>query len=218
MEGPNSNLEKEKIKIADIEPITESRNTEIKNREDLVGLVEGPLLSACQELYDKNIRTTSTSANKNNIQSGFVGLDIEFDTLSDRNREIGKTLGEVSFFDGMNILHIDIPITASSTFGEVQAKAEEIARKFERQPYSVITYTLQDLRKFYSIDPDDESFGPESFSDYYWSPEHQLFFLSEEQFKKATEFTQKEGEIGEKAREKFNKHMGLLDDAESWTQ
>lgn len=194
MENLNPNIENKNIKITDIEPITESRNTEIKNREDLAGLIEGPLLSACQELYDKNIRTTSTTANKNNVETGFVGLDIEFDTLSDRNKEIGQTLGEVNFFDGMNILHIEIPITAESTFGEIEAASLEIAHKFEKQQYSVVTYTLEDLRSFHGIEPNDESFGPESFSDqYYWSPEHKLFFLSEEQFKKATESSEGKG-------------------------
>ncbi len=174
-------------KISDIEPIGESRNIEIKNREDLKGLIEAPLLSACQELYDKNIRTLSSSANKQDIHYGSGHIVIDFDTLSDANKEIAATTGEVTFADNMNCLDIKIPLTTESTFDSVQAFTEKIAHKFEKQDYSVATYTIQDLRKIHGIDENDESFGPESFQNFYYSTEYDLFFLSKEQFKKATE-------------------------------
>jgi hypothetical protein len=185
-----NNLEKSGIipkKLSEIQPITESRNIDIKNREDLENIIEYPLLSACQELYDKNIQTLSSSANQKDVAIGHVYISINFDTLSDKNKEIGRSLGEVHFSDEMNILKIEIPINEESSVEDIKNEAENIAHKFEKQQYSVVTYTIQDLRGFYGIDRDDESFGPESFSDYYWSSEHKLFFLSEEQFKKATE-------------------------------
>jgi len=174
-------------KLSEIEPIEEWRGTEIKNKEDLNGLIEAPLLTSCQELYDKNIRTTGSSANKKDLENGFAYININFDTLSENNKQIGKSIGEVFFADESNQLQIKIPVNAETTFGEIQNKAEEIAHQFVKQQYLVVTYTLEDVKNFSGIDPDDESFGPESFPEYYWSPKHKLFFISEEQFLKASE-------------------------------
>ena len=54
-------------KISEVEPIAEGRGRHVRTREELKNLVEIPLLATCEELYDKNIRTLSTSANKNDI-------------------------------------------------------------------------------------------------------------------------------------------------------
>ncbi len=175
-------------KISELEPIEEFRDTILKNRSDLERLVEAPLLSACQEFYDKNIDTLSSSANKKDVPYGSGHIEINFDSLSDKNKEIGKTLGNVGFFDDINKLNIKIPITTESTFQEVQDKSLEIAHKFFKQRYSVNVWTLEQMRQLNGIEPDDESFSPENFAPgWYWSPEHKLFFRSEEQYKKVTE-------------------------------
>jgi hypothetical protein len=190
-----------KTKIIDLEAIQESRNTIVRYREQLAGLVERPLLSACQELYDKNIITLATSANKKDVEindwehpgqklpGDGAYIIIDFDTLSAKNQEIGRSfLGKVYFADDGNKLKITIPLTRESTFEEVQTKAEEIAHKFVKQRYRVITYTIEEMRKVYGYEPNDESVRPEDFSgDYYWSPKHKEFFLSKEQYDKAME-------------------------------
>lgn len=58
------------MKLTEIEPIFESY-VEVLNRNDLNKIIEKPLLPACQCLYDKNIQTLMTSANRFNV----IGLE-----------------------------------------------------------------------------------------------------------------------------------------------
>lgn len=189
-----------KTKIIGLEAIQESRNITVRYREELAALVERPLLSACEELYDKNIITLGTSANAQDVEyddwenpgqkkhGEGAYIIIDFDTLSTKNQEIGKSLGEVYFADNGNQLKIVIPLTRESTFEDVQTQAQEIAHKFAKQQYRVITYTMEQMRQIYGYKPDDESVQPENFSgNYYWSPEHKVFFESKEQYEKAME-------------------------------
>jgi len=187
-------------KILDLDAIQESRNMRLKTRDNLKELVEAPLLTACQELYDKNIITLATSANRNDVEfQSYDGMTkanegayiiIDFDLLSPRNQEIGKTLGEVYFADEGQQLKIIIPLTRESTFGQVMTQAQEIANKFFKQQYRMPqhgAYTIQEMRKVYGYDPNDESIKPENFDYYYWSPQDQLLYLSQEQYQKVHE-------------------------------
>lgn len=189
-----------KSKILDLQAIHKSRNKNVRNREDLAGLIERPLLSACEELYDKNITTLATSANKQDVEyndwenpgqmkPGYGAyIIIDFDALSSKNQEIGKTLGEIHFADDINQLKISLLLSRESTFEDVQNWAEEIAHKFVKQQYKPTVYTLEGMRQIYGYDPNDESVQPESFGgDYYWSSEYRVFFLSKEQHDKAME-------------------------------
>lgn len=186
-------------KIVDLEAIQQSRDRAIRNREDLAGLVERPLLLACEELYDKNIITLGTSANSKDVEiddwenpgqkkpgEGSY-IIIEFDTLSVKNQEIGGSLGTVYFADDMNQLKITFPLTKEATFEDVQTWSLDVAHKFVKQQYKPTVYTIEQLRQTYGYDASDESVKPENFSDYYWSPEYQIFFLSKEQHDKAME-------------------------------
>lgn len=186
-------------KIFDLEAIQKSRNATVRNREDLAGLVERPLLSACEELYDKNIITLGTSANQQDVEyndwenpgqkktGDGAYIIIDFDALSSKNQEIGKMLGEVFFSDDKNQLKIVLPLTKASTFEDVQMWAEEIAHKFFKQQYQPTVYTLEGMRQMYGYDPADESMQPENFESYYWAPQYKVFFLSKEQYDKAIE-------------------------------
>lgn len=188
-------------KIRELEPIEESRSALILERGSLAGLVERPLLLACEELYDKNITTLGTSANKKDLEhadwddpgaySAYIVID--FDALSARNQEIGRTLGKVRFADGGNQLRITIPLTEETTFEEVQTQALEIAHKFVKQAYRVMSFTLEELRELYGYQSNDETIQPADFGNsYFWSAEHQRFFLSKEQYEKASEQVEEE--------------------------
>ncbi len=186
-------------KIVHLEAIQQSRNRSIRHREDLAGLVERPLLSACEELYDKNIITLGTSSNAKDVEiDDFENpgqkipgegayIIIDFDTLSIKNQEVGKSLGKIYFADGINQLKITFPLTAETTFEDVQRWSLDVAHKFIKQQYKPTVYTIEQLRQIYGYDVADESVKPENFSDYYWSPEYQVFFLSKEQYDKAVE-------------------------------
>ncbi|EKD23773.1 MAG: hypothetical protein ACD_81C00185G0011 [uncultured bacterium] len=182
-----SQFEKAPIKIAEIAPIEESRNTWVRDRKHLKELVEAPLLSACEVLWDKNIRTLSTSANTKDIKYGSAHLIIDFDSLSDENKKIGENLGEVFWGDNMNQLKIEIPVTESSTTNDIKSLADSIAHKFGNQKMTWAPfYTLEQVRRIYGIDPNDEAYGVDDFtSQFHYDSERKLFFLSEEHARKS---------------------------------
>src|SRR3989344_7459093 len=108
--------QKEKPKrIAEVKPVQESRNMIVRTRDQLRELVEFPLLRACEELYDKNIRTLSTSANEQDIKYQNAHIIIDFGSLSEENKEIGKQLGEIHRADNLDQLVIKIPVEETST-------------------------------------------------------------------------------------------------------
>lgn len=179
--------EKTPTKIGEIKPIEESRNTTVRTREQLRVLVESPLLSACEELYDKNIRTLSTSANEKDIQYGTAHLIIDFDSLSEENKKIGEQVGEIHRADEMNQLVIKIPVTENSSADEIKEFADSVAHKFEKQAMTwAPSYTLEQMRQIYGIDPNDETYGVEAFADqFYYDQEKKLFYHSEEHAQKS---------------------------------
>ncbi len=178
--------EKAPTSIAEISPIKEPRNRRVRTRKDLEELVEAPLLGACQELYDKNIRTLSTSANVENITYGGEGhIVIDFDTLSDENKSIGSQLGAVAFGDNMNQLSIRIPITATTAVEDIERTAQSIAHKFKKQNMTwAPVWTFDQVREMCGIPPDEE-FEPEDFADqFYYEEKSGLFYLSKEHAEK----------------------------------
>ena len=185
----NSFNNEESKKISEIEPLQESRNSIVKMREQLKEFIEPPLLSACETLYDKNIRTLSTLANKQDIERQTGHIIVDFDSLSDKNKELGKQFGEIVFDDGINQLVIKIPITENSTFEEIKNYAESLVGKFEKQSMTWVPfYTIEQLRKIYGVEPNDDSFGIEGFADqFYYDPSKNLFYMSEEHARKANE-------------------------------
>ena len=59
-------------RIKDIEPI-ELEGVIIKRKEDLRRVVEEPCLEACETLYDLNIETNMSSANRKDVGSyGYI--------------------------------------------------------------------------------------------------------------------------------------------------
>ncbi|MDR3582714.1 MAG: hypothetical protein P4L67_05555 [Candidatus Pacebacteria bacterium] len=193
-------------KIIDLEPIEVDRYQNIGTKEDLESVVEEPLLSACQELWDKNILTEGAGANRKHF-SGEYGIapayiEIDYDRLSEENKEIAKSMGIVSYSDNHNHVLIEMPMDQSSTGAEVQERAEIIAHRFVKQRFRPETETLdeikranrfdpsmtmEEIREELGVDPHDGSFGPQSFYGGYWSPETQLLYKNEGQYKKSLE-------------------------------
>jgi hypothetical protein len=187
--GNSPEIKKAPASVTEISPIKESRNRSLRTREDLQELVEAPLLKACEELYDKNIRTLSTSANSENITYGDGGhIVIDFDTLSDENKSIGRELGTITFADNMNQLSIGIPMTQTTTVEEIEAIAESIAHEFKKQEMTwAPVWTADQIRAMYAISPEEE-FEPQDFADqFYYDEESKLFYLSQEQAQKVRE-------------------------------
>lgn len=120
--------------VSEIEPIEEG-GISVQSREDLRYFVEAPLLEACQLLFDKGVKTAFSSANRKDIgRSGYIA--IEYDSLTDTNKEIGKRLGTEGKIHGSipkKGIYLEIPISETSTLGEIKAKALELANQFEDQ-------------------------------------------------------------------------------------
>jgi hypothetical protein len=178
--------------LLNIERIGERNNEMIKNREQLATLIESPLLFACQELYDKNIMTLSSSANKENTE---VYITIDFDSLSEKNKVVAKSFGEVKFNveTNTNTVQIFISVKMDDAVENISAKAMDIAHKFEKQPLLWANkYTLDELRSMYGYTLDDEEMGITDFANgeldsYFYDPASKLFYDSEELYKKVTE-------------------------------
>ena len=78
--------------IENVEKIESSRVI-LRTREDIDKFVEAPLVDACKIFYDKNIETLLSSANKGDVGHGAY-IEIDFRSLSEENKEIGKKQGE----------------------------------------------------------------------------------------------------------------------------
>jgi hypothetical protein len=121
--------------LNDIEPI-EQGGLNVENREELKYVVEPPLLEACQQFFDKDIRTVFSSANKKDIKVGHAHITLDFDFLSPVNKQVALSVGEEAMIHGSESrkgVYIKIPISESSTMGEVKRKALAIVDKFESQ-------------------------------------------------------------------------------------
>lgn len=178
--------------LTEVEPIKKSRNANIKRRGDIKDLVEFPLVAACEELYDKNIKTLESDANRESVNLGQARLTIDFDSLSDANKEIARQLAEEYVSgDGIRVAAIKIPIDQDRPLvADIQAKAEEIARQFSKQRMRWANpVTLDQLKDWYGYKPEEE-IDPEDFvrsEDYYCDEQSGLFYQSEEHYIKANE-------------------------------
>jgi hypothetical protein len=187
--------EKKPQTISEIAPIEESRGQLIKSRESIKNIFEAPLVRACEQLYENNIMTISTSANSKDVAIGYGGIVIDYEHLSPENRQIAKSLGELDEDNGMQTVYIKIPISPDATPNDISRAAESIASEFKPQdptwlePY---TYTFEQMKEMYGIS--DEKYPdmrPEDFIDQedtegqYYDSESGLFYPSKELFQKA---------------------------------
>jgi len=176
--------------ILEIKAIQQSRNEMIRTKEKIREFVEPPLVNACEHLWDLNVRTLSSSANAKDIDyEAYVIID--FDTLSEQNKitaqEEGKLLDD---YDGKPAVIMEIPVTQQTTAEELKEKFSAKADRFEKQRATWIpSFSLQEIKHVYFIDPDDEQYGINNFVEdgLYYDPEGKRFYLSEEHFQKATE-------------------------------
>lgn len=186
--------QKERIKeksnsLADVPVIEESSNQMIISRDQLEKLIERPLLQACEELYDKNIRTLSSSANKKDIEAGNVYVILDFDSLSEKNKKIALNFASPIEYDRLKAVKIIIPVSDKTTVDEISQEAMRISKAFQKQSASWIPkYTLKQLKKISEIPKDDNMYDePSAWKDFYYDPKEQVFYMSEEHFIKSQE-------------------------------
>jgi hypothetical protein len=197
LEQPISQEQSTNLPLSEQEPIEKSRNEMVWKRERLKGLVEPPLLQACEDFYDKNIRTLSTSANKKDVSYGYAHMIVEVATMSPENVAIAQELAqdegnEVVEYDGRQALVIHIPMDETTTASEIEEQSVEVASRFKKQPLTWSpVLTLSQLKANYDIEEaiteydDSQVWVDEGF---YYDEESDKFYLSEEIFRKIKEF------------------------------
>jgi hypothetical protein len=77
-------------RISDVDPIIATANESINGRDEIRGVVEEPLVVVCEYLFDRNIRTTETSANRRDAGSnGLIAID--YSMLSEENKRVADS-------------------------------------------------------------------------------------------------------------------------------
>lgn len=122
--------------IRDIEPAG-GRNEGHPTEENLAELVEAPLLTACRALVRKNIRTLSSSANKNNVGNS-ASIIIDAEHLSRENRETLERLGALESRDGHwgHTYTLSFPVSHDTTDKDVSDHFATAVDKLSFQPYT----------------------------------------------------------------------------------
>ncbi len=179
--------------IENVEKIESSRVI-LRTREDIDKFVEAPLVDACKIFYDKNIETLLSSANKGDVGHGAY-IEIDFRSLSEENKEIGKKQGETYITHGIanksekEILRIVFPIDKDTLVEDIRNRSVEAANEFQKQPANWIPrYAIEEMKEIFAYEPEEEV-SPEDFIEdgYYYDKEEKLFYLSEEHYLKAKE-------------------------------
>lgn len=196
MSSEGQKPEKKPITIAETPAIEATRNQVIRSRESIKDIVEGPLVSACEEFYDKNIRTLGTTANAKDIEMGYGTIILDYDHLSADNKIIAQKFAEPEEYDEMQAVIIKIPITPSSTFEDIAREANHIAEAFKPQAATWIeeqTLTFEQMKAFYGITdqyPDlkpQDLIDPEDKNVWYYDTQTELFYPGEELFRKVAQ-------------------------------
>ncbi len=110
-------------KVSEVQQILKSSET--ITRENLRDFIEEPLVEVVESLYDKNILTCMSSANKTNV-NGTAWLSIFYDKLSEENKKIVQQkikegIAEMCYeHDSGKVIHLHMPITEQTTVDEVK--------------------------------------------------------------------------------------------------
>lgn len=195
MEGHRSdlgnNIERVPKLLTEVESIDEG-GVALKGREDIDALVEFPLVDACRALYDKNIETWQSSANKKDIERGEVSIIVVYDSLSEENKAIAKQFGEPWQYDETELITLSVPVSSNTTVAEIQSQMGDMVNQFKPQPAIwVEARTLEDFKEIYgsSITAEDLIHLPIEGGVWYLDEDTGLYYPNEELFKKATQST-----------------------------
>ena len=130
-------------------------NCIIKDRETLKLIVDQPCLEACEYLFDCNILTTTSSANNSHMgQPGWIGIN--YDSLSEENKEIYQMLLEKGLVgkcnehkSGLGIVEhsflIEVPFDETTTSEEFSRRMMDIVRLFQPQELMYGSYSREEM-------------------------------------------------------------------------
>lgn len=182
--------------LSSISAIENSRNELVYERKDLAKIIEPPLLKACEEFYDKNIRTLSSSANQKDVTYGYAHLHLDLNTMSEENLKVAEGIAqelgnEIVDLDHRRILIVHFPLNNDTKASEIEESSLALAQKFKKQPMKwAPCYTVDDLIQSYGSDPNNpERRDPNTWiaEGYYYAEEEGLYYMSKEHFDKVKE-------------------------------
>ncbi|MDD5692532.1 MAG: hypothetical protein PHP10_05070 [Candidatus Omnitrophica bacterium] len=163
--------------IMDVERISRPYLIPVGNKDELLKIVEEPLLEAAGILYDKGIEMYSTSANKRDLEfkplkndpNSYAHIAIMADQLSEKNKAMLEDLfsGSIKYKDknikmaqaapivekGMDyyqlsLAYILIPVTGKTTIEEIREESVFVAKQFASQVSSAVELSP---REFYRL-------------------------------------------------------------------
>lgn len=172
--------------LHDVEPITVPEGQLVTSREALESLIEEPAQEAVVDLYDKNIRTVSVSANSKDPYSAYI--DIDPLSLSDENRPIAYAIGTpVEDQNGVvHVVKLQVQYDEIPTVRQVSDDLKGLTEQLQPQDLRwAPVYGIEDLKRMYGYAP-SENVDPVDFiaEGYFFDETTQGFYLSEEIFNK----------------------------------
>jgi len=189
----------------------------VKNREDLRKIIEEPCLPACLSLYDKNIQTINSSANRREI-GGFAYIGINYDSLDDVNKGILEELIVGGIMErprlsnnkddrgGRDVI-VKVPVLEGDTVGIVSDRFLKIIDAFQEQDVLYGRHdaetVLQSILERYSelLHPDEDGcieFEEVSqivavvYPSYYYDAELDVFWETQDLYQKHKRFQERE--------------------------
>lgn len=163
--------------IKEVEPTKRRYNTWLPNEEAIQEYVEEPLQKACKIFWDKGIKTSGSSANKQNLDYGtpaFIMLD--YLSLSSENQKHAQDLikaGKAEMIWNDTAVSLNIPVEESTPTQHITEEAIKFAEGFDRQaPNWIPVYSQK------SVDTYPKFFRQEFYHDEY----DNLFYLSKDHY------------------------------------
>ena len=125
----------------------------ITSRRDVIYYAEPACVEAMLSLFRNNIRTTmngTTCACIDEREKGYCTIWIDYDSLSEENRDIAQELVSIKvarFEDGkvQKTLAIIVPCTKEEIVGDVSDKLKNIVNQFKWQPILYGFYTKEQM-------------------------------------------------------------------------
>lgn len=196
-----------KKKIRDIEPIETGGS--IVTRETLQDFIEVPCLDACRYLYDLNIQTTMSSANKKDVV-GYGYIHIALDSLSTENQQIVLrmleqdnnkdrfSLGTEHGSVPKRIISIKTPINEETTVGDVKKDFMQVLSSLKIQDVLYGRYSrdevIQYIKSYYGqdIEIDEELIKDIGFC---YCSDEDIYFENEELLNKHLKYKNRESNL-----------------------
>lgn len=183
----HNEYEKSEKLISDIEPIEVSANMLLKDEEDINKMIEEPLQKQIKEIIEKGIKPLSSSANKKDIEAGYGHIIIDYESLSDENKNIVRKEGykiiEFGTKEKKTAIEFKIPINQTTRIEEVREKAKKITKELNQQPANWIPeYSIEKIMEFFYYDPSEKEIflkeyqqNPSDFAGYYLDKNNKFY-------------------------------------------